>query len=219
MRLCHLMIAAAILTGFFPGRAAASGNPAKSLQALLSDSDCEEVPELVGVWTSEGEKFSIQKLEGHRYREVGQEADSDTGNKLAFDICVAHVAGYRFFDCTFQVLTPGDKPTLPPEFPVGNAFAFNVLEGYWRPMHIFGRLEIENNTLRFGALDGDWLQAALKSGRVSAASSRNEDGEYVLTGRSKELKAFVSRFATDAKAFSVLEKLTRAPAGNASGTQ
>lgn len=217
MHLSRLIIVTSIVAGLFPEPAAAS-HPARSLQGLFSDHDCEEVPELPGVWTSPGETFSIQKIEGNRYRMIDQEIDSETGNKLALDICVAQVAGYRFYDSTFQLLAPGDKPTLPPEFVVGNAFAFNVLEGYWRPMHMFGRLEIEKNVLRLRDLDDDWLQAALSSRRVTVTSIQNDNGEYFLTARGQELKAFVARIATDLKAFSIQEDLTRVPAGTTSGT-
>jgi hypothetical protein len=189
------------------------------VQGLFSDHDCEEIPELPGVWTSPSETFSIQKIEGNRYRMIEQEIDSQTGNKLALDMCVAHVAGYRFYDSTFQLLAPDDKPTLPPEFVVGNAFAFDILAGYWQPMHMFGRLEIEKNVLRLRGLDNDWLQHALKSRRVMVASTQNDDGEYFLTARGKELKAFVARIAADPKAFSIQEDLTRVPVEKPTGTR
>ena len=197
----RFLIIASLLVGVVPRPAAASA-AAKSLHGFSAD-DCEVVPELVGTWNSPSDTYSIREIDDKKYWMIHQEAESETGNRIAFEICLVHVDGHLFYDATFQVLRPGDEPTLPPNFVVlGHNLNFDVLEGFWIPMHIIGRLEIEKNTLHFCYFESEWLQDVLKSRLVSVASTQNDSGEYFLIATSKELKAFVARFATDPKAFS-----------------
>ena len=185
---------------------------AKSLQGLFSSDECEVVPELLGPWTSPGVTYSVRQGHHNSYWMIDRDADSKTGNKLVLEVCAAHINGQLFYDATFQVLRPGDEPTLPPEFVVGsNIFAVDVVAGFWVPMHIIGRLEIEKNALHFRNIDDKWLQVSLQSRLISVASAQDDSGEYFLTANGKQLKAFVASIAADPKAFSDQQRLTRTP--------
>jgi hypothetical protein len=200
-------------------RPAAAGVAAKSLQGLFSSDDCEVVPELLGAWIGNGVTYSVREEHDKKYWMIDHDADSKTGNKLVFEICVAHLDGQLFYDATFQILRPSDEPTLPPEFVVGsNIFAVNVVAGFWVPMHIIGRLEIEKNALHFQNVDNKWLQVALKSRLISVTSAQDDSGEYFLTANGKQLKAFVAHLATNLKAFSEQQDLTRVPEGTPNRT-
>jgi hypothetical protein len=217
MRLFRLFIFTSVLVGVIPSTATAS-NPAKSLQGLFSADDCEVVPQIEGVWTDASEPYSIRKIDDNKYRMIDEEVDRETGRKLAFDVCLAHVDGHLFYDATVQVLRQGDEPTLPPNFVVVvHNDVFDLLAGSWMPIHTIGRLEIEKNALHFRRLDDKWLQDVLKSRLVSVTSARDDAGAYFLTAASKELKVFVARFATDTKAFSDLQDYTRVPEGQPNG--
>jgi len=66
---------------------------------------------------------------------IDRDAGLKTGNKLSLEICAAHIAGQLFYDATFQILRPGDKPTLPPELVVRtDVFAVDIVAGFWVPM-------------------------------------------------------------------------------------
>jgi hypothetical protein len=211
MRLFRVFVITSLLVAAIP-RPVAAGVAAKSLQGLFSSDECEVVPELLGAWTGNQVSYSVRKGQDQRYWMIDRDADSKTGNKLVFEICVAHVDGQLFYDATFQLLRSGDEPTLPPEFVVGsNIFAVNVVAGFWVPMHIIGRLEIEKNALHFRNVDDKWLQAALKSRSVSVTSAQDDSGEYFLTANGKELKALMAHLATNPKAFSNQQDLTRIP--------
>jgi hypothetical protein len=187
--------------------AAAAFGPAVSLQHLLAEKDCEAAPELVGQWTSDGDlsgTWRIDKLGENNYRLIKQHSQSDPSNTPAFDLCVAHLGGYLFFDAIFQQLTPDGKRSL-----------FREDDDLWIPLHFIGRLEIDDSALHFRLLDDDWLQDELKSGRVHLTSSMDDEGLFLLTAPSKELKQFAARFATDPKAFSWTEDFARAPAEEA----
>lgn len=181
--------------------AAAYSDPAVSLQHLFTDTDCESVPELLGDWQAGGDlsgAWAIQKLGDRAYRLIQRVGESDASNKVAFDICVAHLDGHLFFDATFQEVQPDGKAALGEDD--------NLL---WIPFHLIGRLEVEDNTLHFLLLDDNWLQDKLKSGRLHLTCSRDDEGQYLLTAPSKELKQFATRFATDLKAFSHTEDFER----------
>jgi hypothetical protein len=130
--------------------------------------------------------------------------ESGTSERMAFDICVAHLGGVLFFDATFQVvLADGQK-----------SFHGGDDDFFWIPLHLIGRLEIEEDAIHFRLLDDSWLQDALMSGRVHLTCSQDDEGSYILTAPSSELKKFAAQFAADPKAFSVVEEFTRAPHEN-----
>jgi hypothetical protein len=186
--------------------AMAGSGPAFSLQGLFSDDDCEAAPEILGDWTGNtdlvlGGTWTLQKLGDRKYRMVRQAEESDNGIRPAFDICAAHLGGYLFFDATFQELRTDGKEVLGSDE-----------SGFWIPVHLIGRLDIEMNALHFRLLDDDWLRNAWKSERVHLARVQDDDAACILAAPSKELKEFVTSFATDPEAFSFEESFERAPA-------
>jgi hypothetical protein len=191
-------------------RLAAAGDSAKSLRGLFSSDECEVVPELLGAWTSPGVTYSVRESH-HKYWIIDRDADLKTGNKLVLEICAAHIDDRLFYDATFQILRPDDEATLPPEFVVGEDFAVNIVAGFWVPMHIIGKLEIEQNELHFRNIDNKWLQVALKSRLITVPSAQDDSGKYLLTADGKQLKAFVASISNNPKAFSEQLDLTRIP--------
>jgi len=209
MRLFRVVLVASLLVTAIPRRAEA-GVGAKSVQRLFSPEECEAIPELLGSWTSSGVNYSIQQGQHKNYRMVDRDADSKTGRKLVLEICVAHINGQLFYDATFQILNTGDAPTLPPEFVVGSGvFAVDVVAGYWVPMHILGKLEVEKNALHFRNIDDEWLQGALNAKLVSVPSAQDDSGEYFLAANSKQLKALMASLSSIPKAFSDQQDLSR----------
>ena len=210
MSLFRVVLVASLLVTAIP-RQAEAGVGAKSVQRLFSPEECEAIPELLGAWTASGVNYSIQQGRGKNYRMVDRDADSRTGSKLVLEICVAHINGQLFYDATFQILNTSDTPTLPPEFVVGSGvFAVDVVAGYWVPMHIIGKLEIEKNALHFRNIDDEWLQGALKSQLVTVSSAQDDSGEYFLTANRKQLKVLVTSLSSVPKAFSDQQDLSRA---------
>jgi hypothetical protein len=202
MRLVRFFFLSGLLLATVSQPAVAGFGPAVSVQHLLSDNDCEAVPELLGDWTADGDlsgDWALQTLGDRNYRLIEQRGQSDATNKHAFDLCVAHLGGYLFFDATFQEVLPDGKKTVLGE------------DDFWIPLHLIGKLEIEDNALHFRLLDDGWLQDAMNSGRIRLTCSQDDEGMYILTAPSKELKQFAARFASDPKAFSFAEDFARAP--------
>ena len=210
MRRFQVFMNTALLIAGIPSLATA-GVGAKSLRGLFSSDECEVVPELLGSWTSPGVTYSVRESHHNKYWILDRDADLTTGKKLVLEICAAHIDGHLFYDATFQILGPGNESTLPPEFVVGEGFAVNIVAGFWVPMHIIGKLEIEENTLHFRNIDNEWLQGDLKSHLITVPSSQDDSGQYLLTANDKQLKVFVASLATNRKAFSEQLELTRIP--------
>ncbi|HKW35390.1 MAG TPA: hypothetical protein VJN92_20425 [Candidatus Acidoferrum sp.] len=131
---------------------------------------------------------------------IEKDGESSNADKTAFYICVAHLGGYLFFDATSQKVRPDDTTTV-----------FTEEENFWIPLHVFGRLEVKNDSLDFLLLDDSWLQDELKLGHLRLTCTQDDEGYYLLTAPSKELKEFASRFATNPKAFSDKEPFERIP--------
>ena len=207
MRLVPFCVLTGLLVATVPGPAAAGSDPAASLQHLLKENDCEAAPDLLGDWTAQGDlsgDWTIQKLGDRKYRLMQKAAEPGASERAAFDICVAHLGGALFFDATFQVVLADGQKSL------GGGDDF-----FWIPLHLIGRLEIEDDAIHFRLLDDGWLQDALKSGRVQLTFSQNDEGKYILTAPSSELKQFAAQFAADPEAFSAVEDFTRTPNENA----
>jgi hypothetical protein len=207
MRLARFFILTGLLVATVPSPVAAGSDPAASLQHLLKNTDCEAAPDLLGDWTAQGDlsgAWTIQVLGDHKYRLMQEAAESGTAERAAFDICVAHLGGVLFFDATFQVvLADGQKSSLGGDD-----------DSFWIPLHLIGRLEIEEDALHFRLLDDGWFQDAKKSGRVQLTCSQDDEGRYILTAPSNELKQFAAQFAADPEAFSAVENFTRTPNEN-----
>jgi hypothetical protein len=210
LRLFQVFMITALLIAGIPSLATAAVG-AKSLRGLFSSDECEVVPELLGAWTSPGVTYSVRESHHNKYWILDRDADLTTGKKLVLEICAAHIDGRLFYDATFQILGPGNESTLPPEFVVGEGFAVNIVAGFWVPMHIIGKLEIEQNKLHFLNMDNEWLQGVLKSRLITVPSAPDDSGQYLLTANGKQLKAFVASLATNPKAFSEQLDLTRIP--------
>jgi len=208
MRLFRLFTVTSLLIAGVP-RLAVAGVGAKSLWGLFASDACEVVPELLGAWTAPDVTYSVRESHHNKYWIVVRDADLKTGKKLGLEICSAHIDGQLFYDATFLILGPDDKPTLPPEFVVGEDFAVNIVAGFWVPMHIIGKLEIEQNKLHFRNIDNEWLQVALKSRLITVPCARDDSGEYLLTANGRQLKAFVVSLSSNPKAFSEQLDLTR----------
>lgn len=203
MRFARFFVLGVLLISPAAWPAAAYSFPAVSVQHLLADKDCETVPDLLGDWEARGGlsgTWTMQKLGDRKYRLIEKSGEPGNSDKGAFDICVAHLGGYLFFDATAQKVRRD-----------GNTGVFDEDQDFWIPLHVFGRLDVKDDRLDFLLLDDSWLQDELKSGRLRLTCSQDDEGYYLLTAPSKELKEFATRFATDPRVFSYKEDFERIP--------
>jgi hypothetical protein len=184
-----------------PGRPAAASDPATSLQHLFKGEDCEAVSGLAGDWTAHGDldgAWTVEEMGGRTYRLAPKANGSDPSDQLIFDICLGHLGDYLFFDATTEVLAPDGTRVNPDD------------KG-WVPVHFIGRVDIEANALHFKLLNDDWFQDSLRSGRIGVTVAPDDEGQFLLTAPSDELKLFVTEIASDPDALTVVESFERAP--------
>jgi len=203
MKLLSFFALALILTSVTHCPTAAASEPAISLQRLLTNSDCEALPDLLGTWTATGNDLSgtwtIEPLPNNKARLLGQSENAANPNRPAFDLCIAHLGGSLFFDAVFQSVAPdGKKPLLSEDETL-----------FWAPLHLIGRLDLEADAMHFRLLSDEWLRSEVESGRLELKCAQTDEGDYMLTASSRELKQFVARFASDAEAFSYEESFER----------
>jgi hypothetical protein len=75
--------------------------------------------------------------------------------------------------------------------------------------HIFGRIWIEKDSLRFALLADDWLNALVKTGKPSSLPYVEKDGGLVLTATTEQLQTFAREHAEDKEAFSDIYQFQR----------
>ena len=202
MKLERLFTIAAFLVASTAWPAASFPYPAISLQHLFADKDCETVPKLLGDWATQGDLsglWAIHTSKDGKYRLIQKVGQSTSSDREAFDICVAHLGGYLFFDATFQRVQADGETAVFTE------------DDLWIPLHLIGRLEVKDDALQFLLLADDWLQDELKSGRLHLTSTQDDEGNYLLAAPSKELKEFAAHFAADSRAFSYAEDFELVP--------
>lgn len=208
MNISRLFSVAGLLVFLLKGQVAAASGPALSIRPLLQGEDCESEPGLLGDWTTFGDlngTWTLQKSGDRTYRLSQKRQKSDPSKRLAFDICLAHLGGYLFFDATTQVLQGEDQtPTLNDDD-----------SPLWIPLHLVGRLEVEEDAMHFLLLDDSRLNDELSSGRLLLAHTQDDEGTCLLTASSNELKEFAERHATEKDIFSCEVEFTRAPQADA----
>jgi hypothetical protein len=76
------------------------------------------------------------------------------------------------------------------------------------PAHVFGRVEMEGDTLGLALFNTDWLRDMIKKGTVEIAHENVEEG-LVLTAPTGKLQQLIIKHAKEPRAFSDLSVLHR----------
>ena len=172
-----------------------------SLQPLFEKNDLVFEPGLVGTWkTADNDNtWTFEKAQdSSEYVLVYQQAKFDPdgsspdkksvpGDTVRFQARLGRLGGHLFLD-----LFPEEK---------GNPWTRNDLFN-WHLIraHTICRVGLQKDELRLDWLDEDWLGEAFRSGKLTIAHARAEDG-WVVTAPTKELQQMVLKYAEDKDAF------------------
>jgi hypothetical protein len=175
---------------------------AGSLRPLVSDETLAMAADLNGKWVGgdkngDEEYFLIESTGGPAYRVTHVNKDEEL--KDVYDLSLVQVGGYMFFDGAFK--EAANKETTK------NTYDLGVL-----PIHLIGRIWVDGDTLRLGALDYDWMSQMTSSGSLKLSHLEQNQGDdrlILLTAESDELKEFVRQYAEDPGAFSTVTILHR----------
>lgn len=153
-----------------------------SLHPLFTEDDLVYDPALVGTWADQdGENtWTFQKFGDNVYNLIYTEE----GVPARFDAHLVQLGEFLFLD------------TYPGEPNIKNDFYLIHLI----PAHIFSRIEMEGDTLRYAMLDLDWLRRMISEKKVTIGHEQ-VDGGVLLTATTAELQEFFIKYADDDKAF------------------
>jgi hypothetical protein len=161
-----------------------------SLHPLYTEEDLVYDPALVGTWTEEDSEdtWTFRKLGDTAYDLIYTEE----GVPARFEAHLVQVGEFLFLD------------TYPGEPDIKNDFYLVHII----PAHIFLRIEIEGDVLRYAMLDLDWLKKMIAENKVDIRHEEMEGG-ILLTAQPEELQTFLAKYAENEKAFPDPQELHR----------
>jgi hypothetical protein len=179
--LIALIIIAACIAGCVP-----------SLYPLYTDSDLIQNPNLVGNWvnhdSSETWEFSLGD-------------DRISYNLIYTETEKNDTKHFRAYLLELDSITYLD--TYPLEEINNDFYRLHVI-----PAHVFGKIEIERDSLSLSLFNTDWLRDMITKGKVNIAHENVEEG-IVLTAPTGKLQQLIIKHANEPKAFSDLSVLHR----------
>jgi hypothetical protein len=173
-----------------------------SLQPLFEDRYLVFEPGLAGTWKAadSADTWTFEKAKDNEYVLIQRQAEYESdkspskeqvkkapGDAVRFRTRLGRLGGHLFFD-----FIPADE---------GNPEVRNDwYNAHMIPAHTLARVWLEKDSLKIVFLDQEWISKALKSGQVKLAYV--DTGKWlVITAPTKELRAFILKYAEDAKAF------------------
>jgi len=175
--------------------------PVVSVYPLYGDKDIVFDEKLLGAWTSNpdqpGEQWLFERHSDPTLKNVYKLALADTeGNKGLYRARLVKLEGKLFLD-------------IYPEAPVsaeGGALPLNA--PCFAPMHTFTCIEIGQATVTLKMTVTDEFKKLLAE-HPDAIACRQDEDQVVITAATKELQAFVLKYADDERLFPGKIELTR----------
>ena len=153
------------------------GCPARSIQPLFAEKESVLLPGLAGTWMSEEDIYTFEQLPGNHYRAlIRSKTESDSA---VYMVSSGKLGAYWFLDSS----------------PIKNSD-----EHHYLSVHVFTRIEVRGDTMRFATLEADWLKKQIESNAIVVTHTMREN-EVLLTATTKELQKFLTSIASNNEAF------------------
>lgn len=181
MMLFLTCVAAAVMLGCVP-----------SLQPLYSEKDPILLAPLAGTWVSEDgkDKFTFKADEQEIKYEITCVSEKGTGK------IEAHLL--RLGTDLFLDTTVDDLSEVKNDYP-----KFHLL-----PVHLFTKISIEGDVLRFATLDYGWIKKGIEQKKITLRHEKLKD-MTLLTASTQELQEFIRAHADEKEAFQDPKELRR----------
>jgi hypothetical protein len=173
----------AILAVFAALLAASLPAAAQSLQPLYKERDPIAEPALVGTWEVWGVQFTFEEAPDNAYRMAVRSEGQDWPLECVYEFRVVRLGGHLYFDASFQRV----------ELDGRNASDLALT----LPIHIFGRVSIEADTLTLGFLRESWFENEIEAGRLHLRHER-VSGDLWLTASTEELQQLFEKLPDEA---------------------
>lgn len=172
-------------------------NPLFTEQELVLDET------ILGSWVDEDDdSWVFEKSTGKSYiltyhpGEAGAPQSTVPGKPVRFEAHLVRLGDDLFLDL------------FPDSYPDSEALGNDLALVHLVPAHTFSRFWIDQDGIKLGMLDPEWLDKGLAAGEIEIAHKRGEEG-VLLTAATSELQAFARTFADDEEAFGVITQLVR----------
>lgn len=158
-----------------------------SIHPLYFEKDLIFIPGLIGTWsdkkTDDGTSnpWIFEKSGENVYRLIMKEKNKSDG---LFKAHLLRLGKYLFLDLFPEEPEEGD------EFYIGSVI----------PAHSFLRVSLEDQVLRLGYLDPDWLKKNIDDQKIKIKHERRDD-LLILTASTKDLQEFVLKHVEEAFEF------------------
>ncbi|MHC4572401.1 MAG: hypothetical protein ACYS0C_10055 [Planctomycetota bacterium] len=181
--------------------------PVMSLHPLYTKEDVVFDEKLVGTWVDDPKspkttwEFSRAGAKEKAYKLVYFDEE---GKKGSFVVHLAKLENRLFLD-----LYPSEFPCGEMEDPNKVAWPYNMF--FFVPAHMFIKINSIEPQLRMQSMDDDDFKKLLEENpnAIKHEIVKDYDGEIVLTASTKELQAFVLKYADDNRVFSEETVLSR----------
>ena len=178
--------------------------PVMSLHPLYTKEDVVFDEKLTGIWVDDSEntwEFRGVDKPGKAYELIYTDNESNKGS------FVAHLA--KLESRLFLDLYPSEFPCGEMEDPNKVAWPYNMF--FFVPAHMFIKINSIEPQLRMQSMDNDDFKKLLEENpnAIKHEIVKDYDGEIVLTASTKELQAFVLKYANDNRVFSEETVLSR----------
>lgn len=173
-----------------------------SLHPLYTKKDLIKESRLVGEWlgfesaekVSANEKWTIHWDERVEQYNLQHEMDGETAK---FYLNYFKIGDQFYFDF---------YPTEPiAELKGGNTAVNDFYALHQFPVHTFAKVVFDGNEIKVHRFDMDWLEKLFQQRKVRIKHERVND-RYLLTASTRDLQAFVQKYANEKEAF--IEPLT-----------
>ncbi|MBI5686460.1 MAG: hypothetical protein HZC54_15415 [Verrucomicrobia bacterium] len=164
-----------------------------SLQPLYSEKDPILLASLAGTWVSADskEKFIFKADEQEiKYEVTCTDQEGGTGK---LEARLLRLGKHLFLDTTVS-----DLPEVKCAYP----------KCHLLPAHLFTKIEIEGDVLRYATLHFDWIKKGLEQKKITIRHEAVKDMTF-LTASTKELQEFVLAHAGEKDAFQEPKELRR----------
>lgn len=153
-----------------------------SLHPLFTENDLVFDARMIGPWIDDDEDFWVfEKSSKGSYRLTLVDEDEMS----LFDAHLLELGPHRFLDLYPRTGSLDDS--------------FRGL--HLLPVHTFYKVAFEGGSLKLIALDIDWLEEEIETGRIEVAHAWPE-GDLLLTASTEELQELVVMLVNDSEAFS-----------------
>jgi hypothetical protein len=156
---------------------------AQSLHPLYKERDPISEPALVGTWEKGDLHIRIQELTADRYRLHLSEKSSAQPVETIYELRLVRLKGNVYFDVAFSHVEVDGWGV--------SDFALVL------PVHFFGRLHLEADTLTFGVLNTFWLEEEMTAGRIRTPTEKTGT-DALLVASTAELQRLVESLPAEA---------------------